>query len=527
MGIEREAPPAASARRLSLRNAAINYRAGWWSVTVQVAKNKSILGAVVGDRVVLNALGQAVAASWRALPTRYPELELFDFVVMPNHFHALLRIHWRAANCTHHLGFLMGRFKGGTSFLYGRLRRAGEIEDIGASLWQRDYWDDLVTSAAEFRGWQRYIRENPAHWSSDRYGACTAHVQGDAELLNRPRVAFVASQGFGAAALKPRKIWGDAGGVERVLISTFTSAQEREALRRALARRRPLIAVFPAGIPAAGALGEGLAAAIREGRALAVSPQTPGSRLNKKIATWCNEFVLKNADEIWVGDLSPNGMLAQMLAGLGRGGEGRLKSPPSIETAAPVSSPPIETSASVASRPIEKMLAPVSPPSIETLASVASPAIETVASVASWPIEKTLAPVSSRPIETAASVASRPALGLAQAVPVKARPAPAKALAPPVIEGGDFSRPRHSFGARGQALMELAVGLFALALVVSALCGFAHYIAKSLRVQNELRVGGRRSDSVEISSWAAQHVFGAETLKIAEKLNWPSTTILK
>lgn len=82
-------------------------------------------------------------------------------------------------------------------------------------------------------------------------------------------------------------------------------------------------------------------------------------------------------------------------------------------------------------------------------------------------------------------------------------------------------------GARGQALMELAVGLFALALVVSALCGFAHYIAKSLRVQNELRVGGKRSDSVEISSWAAQHVFGAETLKISEKLNWPSTTILK
>lgn len=75
--------------------------------------------------------------------------------------------------------------------------------------------------------------------------------------------------------------------------------------------------------------------------------------------------------------------------------------------------------------------------------------------------------------------------------------------------------------------MELAVGLFALALVVSALCGFAHYVAKSLRVQNELRVGGKRSDAVEVSSWAVQHVFGAETLKISEKLNWPSTIIVK
>ena len=97
-------------------------------------------------------------------------------------------------------------------------------------------------------------------------------------------------------------------------------------MTRALAKKRPLIAVFPAGIPGAGELDPRLAAAIREGWALAVSPQAPGSRLNKKIATWCNEFLLKNAEEIWVGDLSPNGMLTQMLAGLGR-----LKPPPPMK----------------------------------------------------------------------------------------------------------------------------------------------------------------------------------------------------
>ena len=328
--------------RKSLRNPNINYRSGWWSVSVQVAKNKSIIGAIVGVKAVLNALGRAVEAYWLALPEKYPELELFDFVVMPNHFHALLRIHFAPTNREHHLGFLMSRFKGGTSFIYGKMRRVGEVEDIGDQLWQRDYWDDLVTSDEEFAGWQKYIRENPANWSSDRYGACTAFSLGDTELLNRPRIAFVASQGFFASELRPRKIWArptkaghsdevDKGGLggaqgvaskeaasaDRVLISTFTSAQEREALRRALAKKRPLIAVFPAGIPVEDELDPRLAAAIREGWALAVSPQAPGSRLNKKIATWCNEFLLKNAEEIWVGDLSPNGMLTQMLAGLG------------------------------------------------------------------------------------------------------------------------------------------------------------------------------------------------------------------
>ena len=84
---------------------------------------------------------------------------------------------------------------------------------------------------------------------------------------------------------------------------------------------------------------------------------------------------------------------------------------------------------------------------------------------------------------------------------------------------------------KGQALMELAVGMFALALVVSALCGFAEYIAKSLRAQNELRSqpGSReRLDSFEVdSTFAEKHLFGNSVLKIEEKVFMPERTILK
>jgi len=331
--------------RKSLRNANINYRSGWFFVTSQVAHNKSMFGAIVGDKVVLNELGQKVWEYWQGLPAKYPELEVFESVLMPNHFHALLRIHYRATNREHHLGFLMSRFKGGSGYIYGKMRRSGLVEDIGDHLWQFDYWDDLVTSDGEFSAQARYIRENPANWSRDRYGACTSYHYGNLDLLNLPRIAFVASQGFYASELRPRKIWGrvrakarrsDEGGVgaERgegtlselaasaantpVLISTFTSAQEREALRRALAKGKRIIQVIPQGIPLEGELSPALAAACREGRALLLSPQPSGSRLNKKVATWCNEYVLRHADEIWVGDISPNGMLHAMIRGLGR-----------------------------------------------------------------------------------------------------------------------------------------------------------------------------------------------------------------
>ena len=377
--------------RKALRNANINYRSGWFFVTSQVAHNKSMFGAIVGDKVVLNELGQKVWEYWQGLPEKYPELEIFESVLMPNHFHALIRIHYRATNREHHLGFLMSRFKGGSGYIYGKMRRSGLVEDIGGHLWQFDYWDDLVTSDGEFSAQARYIRENPANWSRDRYGACTSYHYGNLDLLNVPRIAFVASQGFCASELRPRKIWGrdmrakahrtdegsvvanqarrddeeseganqarrtDEGsvaanqadmrakarcsdeegvGVGRgegalseqaasaanspVIISTFTSAQEREALRRALAKGRRIIQIIPQGIPLEGELSPALAAACREGRALLLSPQPSGSRLNKKVATWCNEYVLRHADEIWVGDISPNGMLHAMIRGLGR-----------------------------------------------------------------------------------------------------------------------------------------------------------------------------------------------------------------
>lgn len=320
--------------RKSLRSAAINYRNGWFFVTSQVARNKSVLGAIVGEECVLNVLGEKVRDYWLALPARYPELELDEFVVMPNHIHAILKIAYRPTNREHHLGFLMSRFKGGTGYLYGKMRREGLVEDIGDHLWQFDYWDDLITSEEELAAIRRYIRDNPANWSRDRYGACTSYSFGNLALLDGPRIAFVASQGYFASELRPRLVFsrradgeaakaartdisgggGDSCFARRPVISTFTSAQEREALRRALAKGRPVIQVAPQGIPGESEMPSALLAACREGHALVISPQTSGSRLNKKVATWCNEYVLRHAEEIWAGDISPNGMLGAMLS---------------------------------------------------------------------------------------------------------------------------------------------------------------------------------------------------------------------
>lgn len=79
---------------------------------------------------------------------------------------------------------------------------------------------------------------------------------------------------------------------------------------------------------------------------------------------------------------------------------------------------------------------------------------------------------------------------------------------------------------RAQALIELVIGIFALTLVVSALCGFAVYIVQSLRMQNTLRTGASSQHGhVEVDALAAKYIFGSDRLNIHEKVVMPPTVI--
>ncbi len=306
----------------SLRNRNIDYRHGRFFVTVQVAHNKCLLGAIVGEKCVLNELGQGVRTVLEGLPVKYEELALGAYVIMPNHIHAIFDIKPRVTNKENHLGFLVGRFKGASSFLYSKLKRTGRVADIGEHLWQLDYWDDLIASDEEYRGYESYIQNNPRNWTCERWGAVTQYMLGEAALLDFPKRAFVASQGYGAGDFSPRRISLSEHGTlvplpaDSVLISTFASAQERAVLMRALAKKRRIIHVCPQGIPEVKSLPAEQQLALAENRLLLISPQPGGSPLNKKVATWCNEYVLRQAGEIWAGDIAPNGMLSALIANL-------------------------------------------------------------------------------------------------------------------------------------------------------------------------------------------------------------------
>ena len=90
----------------------------------------------------------------------------------------------------------------------------------------------------------------------------------------------------------------------------------------------------------------------------------------------------------------------------------------------------------------------------------------------------------------------------------------------------------------GQAFMEMALGMLALALVLSALFGFTSYIMSSLEMQRDLRAeagkgaleaaGGDESyssktahDTVEVEQFAANYIFGSSEVEVNEEVHIP------
>jgi len=313
-----------------LRNPNINYLKGWFFVTFQVARNKSVFGVISDKKLIHNVLGEMVLENLLKLGAVFPELYIDTAMVMPNHIHVVLKID--SHDPKKDLTYFIGRFKSFTTNQYYKLLKADAYVDIGRRLWADNFYDNLVSEYQELQNVRNYTLKNPERWEGDRFGPVTAYQIGNIELLSGGLVAFVASDTHDnwkveKPHLREVRRVSHGGGVDtredeeaekaRIkglpLVSTFSSFEEQGALARRLEAKLPFVWVEPAGIKAA--LPQRVKAACEEGWGLVISPVATGTGLNKQRAIWCNRWALKVAERIYVGTIKRGGTLDTLLKG--------------------------------------------------------------------------------------------------------------------------------------------------------------------------------------------------------------------
>ena len=162
-------------RRRSIRLRHYDYsRAGTYYVTICTDGRKLLFGEVIDDDVKLNELGRITAEEWLKSAQVRSEIELDTWVVMPNHVHGIVMITNRGRGGrpvaptgagglrSSSLGALIAGFKSAATRRINATRGT-----LGASVWQRNYYEHVIRDESALNRVRQYIADNPARWSED------------------------------------------------------------------------------------------------------------------------------------------------------------------------------------------------------------------------------------------------------------------------------------------------------------------------------------------------------------------------
>jgi REP element-mobilizing transposase RayT len=199
--------------RSSIRLPEFDYsRVGSYFVTICAHERRCIFGEVAGGEMRLNDFGQIVREEWEKTSVLRANVELGAFVVMPNHFHAIVHIVEESpvvgimedvggrgtARCAptdeRENSEKFGKPVSGSiptivrSYKSAVTKRINELRNTpGFPVWQRNYYDPtrknrsgahtdrtgagnsrhIIETDKEYLTIEGYILENPMHWMKD------------------------------------------------------------------------------------------------------------------------------------------------------------------------------------------------------------------------------------------------------------------------------------------------------------------------------------------------------------------------
>ena len=130
---------------------------GAYFVTICTENMKTLFGRVVAGEMILNRFGIIAREELHKLQRTYPKFEIFndEFVIMPNHIHAIFWITDVGATepvaqkpvcriTPDSLGAIIGQYKSRVMKAINKQRRTP-----GRQVWQRNYYDRIIRNNNE------------------------------------------------------------------------------------------------------------------------------------------------------------------------------------------------------------------------------------------------------------------------------------------------------------------------------------------------------------------------------------------
>lgn len=143
---------------------------GTYFVTVCIQDRLSLLGHIHNQNMNDSPSGEVVKQYWIKLPTKYDDIQLDFFVVMPNHFHGIIVInHFENSKMNTSIPDALKWFKAMITNAYIRGVKSHNWQRFNKRLWQQSYHDHIIRNEADLNRIREYVQTNPARWEMDTF----------------------------------------------------------------------------------------------------------------------------------------------------------------------------------------------------------------------------------------------------------------------------------------------------------------------------------------------------------------------
>ncbi len=145
---------------------------GAYFITVCSRQKKHLFGEVIGNEMKLNEAGNAVESAWNDLPVHYSNVELDQYVIMPNHFHGIIVLRrpigagFKPAPISLRLHGLPEIVRALKTFSSRKINQISK--NTGQPIWQRGYYEHVIRTDESIERIREYIVNNPLSWHLDR-----------------------------------------------------------------------------------------------------------------------------------------------------------------------------------------------------------------------------------------------------------------------------------------------------------------------------------------------------------------------
>jgi putative transposase len=161
-------------QRKSIRLKDFDYSSpGEYFVTICTHNHNCIFGEIINEEMQFNKIGKIVAGCWKEIPEHFSNVELDEYVVMPNHVHGIIILNETVGveyiqplqKTYQHvipksLGSIVRSFKAAVT---RQCRKTGN-QDFH---WQRGYYEHIIRNDKDLNNTRDYILNNPIKWWSD------------------------------------------------------------------------------------------------------------------------------------------------------------------------------------------------------------------------------------------------------------------------------------------------------------------------------------------------------------------------